>query len=144
MGMDVDGENKLPMKWIVAAAFVLLIVFAGKEALFLAALLTPWCYAVWIFLSGRAALLDTRKKNPAPIPFMVSIGFLALAAIGLAHLRHPEYLLFLGALPGLILWFALYAVCSRVEVAFRPSMGALLLLGIPCWIYGAADLRRNV
>jgi hypothetical protein len=140
MSTNVDEENKLPMKWIVAAVFVLLIVFGSKEALFLAALLTPWCYVLWILLSGRVALLDRRKKNPAPIPFMVSIVYLGLAAIGLAHLRHPEYLLFLGALPGLILWFALYAVSSRVDVAFRPSMGALLFLGIPCWIYGGSAL----
>jgi hypothetical protein len=143
MDMNAGEESKLPMTWIVMASLGLLIffVFLGREyAVFLGSLLTPWCYVLWIFQSGQMTVLDMRNRNPAPIPFIVSIFLLVLIAAGIAHLRHPEYALFLGAVPGLILWFAFYAAASRVNVAFRPSMGALLFLGIPCWIYGGSAL----
>jgi len=143
MDMNTDTESKLPMMPIVLASLGLLIFFVflgGKYAVLLGSLLTPWCYVLWIFKSGQMTLLDPRNRNPAPIPFVASIVLLFMAAAGIARLRHPEYAMFLGAVPGLMLWLAFYAAALRVNVTFRPSMGALLLLGIPCWIYGGSAL----
>jgi hypothetical protein len=143
MGMNADGEGKPPMTWIGAALIVLFVFFfflGGEYALLLGCLFTPWCYVLGIFLSGKMTLLDTRKRNPAPIPFMVSIFLIGMLAAGIAHLRHPEYLLFFGAVPGLILWLAFYVATLQVDVALRPSTVALVLLGIPCWIYGGSAL----
>jgi len=143
MDMNTGGESKLPMMPIILASLGLLIffVFLGAQyAVLLGSLLTPWCYVLWIFQSGQMTVLDLRNKNPSPVPFIVSIFLLLLIAAGIGHLRHPGYAMFLGAVPGLILWLAFYAAASRVDVAFRPSMTALLFLGIPCWIYGGSTL----